>query len=75
MLLFETRPDQTMLKKFLNLVIRIYEDNKITRTELTVRLEHAFLIGTRAQDVEMRNRFITIFDKSLTRTASSRLSY
>jgi transformation/transcription domain-associated protein len=36
-------------------VIRIYEDSKITRTELTVRLEHAFLIGARAQDVEMRN--------------------
>jgi transformation/transcription domain-associated protein len=75
MLLFESRPDQTMLNKFLNLVIRIYEDLKITRTELTVRLEHAFLIGTRAQDVEMRNRFLTIFDRSLTRTASSRLSY
>lgn len=75
MLLFESRPDPTMLKKFLDLVIRIYEDSKITRTELTVRLEHAFLIGTRAQDVEMRNRFMTIFDRSLTRLASSRLSY
>ncbi|KAJ5089065.1 hypothetical protein N7532_007749 [Penicillium argentinense] len=75
MLLFESRPDQTMLKKFLDLVIRIYEDQKITRTELTVRLEHAFLIGTRAQEVEMRNRFMGIFDKSLTRLASSRLSY
>lgn len=75
MLLFESRPDQTMLKKFLDLVIRIYEDSKITRTELTVRLEHAFLIGTRAQDVEMRNRFMGIFDRSLTRLASSRLSY
>jgi transformation/transcription domain-associated protein len=75
MLLFEARPDQTMLKKFLELVIRIYEDPKITRTELTVRLEHAFLIGTRAQNVEMRNRFMTIFDRSLTRSASTRLSY
>lgn len=75
MLLFESRPDQTMLKKFLNLVIRIYEDPKITRTELTVRLEHAFLIGTRAQDVEMRNRFMTIFDRSLTRSSNTRLSY
>ncbi|EER27620.1 Phosphatidylinositol 3- and 4-kinase family protein [Coccidioides posadasii C735 delta SOWgp] len=75
MLLFEARPDQTMSKKFLELVIRIYEDPKITRTELTVRLEHAFLIGTRAQDVEMRSRFMTIFDRSLTRSASRRLSY
>jgi transformation/transcription domain-associated protein len=75
MLLFEHRPDTTLLNRFLDLVIRIYEDPKITRSELTVRMEHAFLIGTRAQDVEMRNRYMTIFDKSLSRTASSRLSY
>ncbi|KKK18394.1 hypothetical protein P175DRAFT_0247193 [Aspergillus ochraceoroseus IBT 24754] len=75
MLLFESRQTPGMLHQFLDLVIRIYEDSKITRTELTVRLEHAFLIGTRAQDVEMRNRFMTIFDRSLTRLASSRLSY
>ncbi|KAL9617627.1 MAG: hypothetical protein Q9160_007593 [Pyrenula sp. 1 TL-2023] len=75
MLLFESRTDQTLLKKFLELVIRIYEDPKITRTELTVRLEHAFLIGTRAQDALLRNRFLTIFDRSLSRTVSSRLSY
>jgi transformation/transcription domain-associated protein len=75
MLTFETRTDQTLLIKFLELVIRIYEDPKITRTELTVRMEHAFLIGTRAQDVDMRNRFMAIFDKSQSKTASARLSY
>jgi transformation/transcription domain-associated protein len=75
MLTFELRQDQTMLMKFLDLVIRIYEDPKIARTELTVRLEHAFLIGTRAQDVDMRNRFMAIFDRSLSKTASARLSY
>jgi transformation/transcription domain-associated protein len=75
MLSFEHRQDPTMLSKFLELVIKIYEDHKITRTELTVRMEHAFLIGTRAADVEMRNRFMAIFDKSLTKTSSGRLSY
>ena len=75
MLNFEARPDPTLLHKFLDLVIRIYEDPKITRTELTVRLETAFLVGTRAQDVSVRNRFMTIFDRSLTRTATSRLLY
>ena len=75
MLLFEHRQDTTLLTRFLDLVIRIYEDPKITRSELTVRMEHAFLIGTRAQDVEIRNRYLTIFDKSLSRTAASRLSY
>ncbi|KAH6637038.1 hypothetical protein F5144DRAFT_531101 [Chaetomium tenue] len=75
MISFEHRTDQTMLMKFLELVLRIYEDPKIARTELTVRMEHAFLIGTRAQDVEMRNKFMTIFDKSLSKTASLRLDY
>ncbi|KAK2603463.1 transcription-associated protein 1 [Conoideocrella luteorostrata] len=75
MLSFEHRVDLTMLSKFLELVIRIYEDPKVTRTELTVRMEHAFLIGSRAADVEMRNRFMAIFDKSLSKTASARLSY
>ena len=75
MLLFESRVDLTLLHKFLDLVIRVYEDPKITRTELTVRLEHAFLVGTRAQDVEMRNRFMNIFDRSLTKTANARLIY
>lgn len=75
MLLFETRSDPSLLHKFLDLVIRIYEDPKITRTELTVRLEHAFLVGTRAQDVDVRNRFMNIFDRSLTKTASARLIY
>ncbi len=75
MLLFENRPNSELLTKFLDLIIRIYEDPKITRTELTVRLEHAFLIGTRAQNVDLRKRFMAIFDRSLTRTANARLSY
>ena len=75
MLLFESRLKPALLHKFLDLVIRIYEHPKITKTELSVRLEHAFLIGTRAQDVEVRNRFMNIFDRSLTKTASARLIY
>jgi transformation/transcription domain-associated protein len=72
MLLFENRADHTLYNKFLNLVIRIYEDPKITRSELAVRLEQAFLVGLRSQDVEMRARFVTIFDKALSRFPSNR---
>lgn len=71
----ETRSDPVLCHKFLELVIDIYEDPNITRTELTVRLESAFLIGCRAQDVNMRNRFLSIFDRSLSRTISNRLSF
>ncbi|EXJ60873.1 transformation/transcription domain-associated protein [Cladophialophora yegresii CBS 114405] len=75
MLIFEKWPTQTLLERFLDLVIKIYEDPTVTRTELTVRLEHAFLIGTRAKDVDMRNRFMSIFDRALSKTASYRLNY
>ena len=72
MLLFEQRPDPTMYKKFMDLVIRIYEDQKIMRSELAVRMEHAFLIGLRSTDIDMRSRFMTIFDKALSRSTSNR---
>ncbi|RVX66256.1 hypothetical protein B0A52_10183 [Exophiala mesophila] len=75
MLIFEKWQNQTLLDRFLELVIKIYEDPTVTRTELTVRLEHAFLIGTRAKDVEMRNRFMSIFNRALSKTASYRLNY
>ncbi|KAL9615129.1 MAG: hypothetical protein Q9167_000447 [Letrouitia subvulpina] len=75
MLLFEARKDKTLLQKFLDLVIRIYEHAQITRTELTVRLEHAFLVGTRTQDVEMRNRFMGIFNRNLVRSVGNRMLY
>ncbi|GAB7342824.1 hypothetical protein MBLNU457_g0953t2 [Dothideomycetes sp. NU457] len=72
MLMFEGRPDPTLYEKFLDLVIRIYEDPKILRSELAVRMEHAFLIGLRCSDIPMRTRFMTIFDKSLSRTTANR---
>lgn len=75
MLSFESRSDPQLCSDFLNLVITIYEDPVITKTELTVRLEHAFLIGTRAKDVDMRNRFLQIFDRSLSRTISNRINF
>lgn len=75
MLSFESRSDPILCSKFLDLVIDIYENPVITKSELTVRLEHAFLVGTRAKDVNMRNRFLQIFDRSLSRTISSRISF
>ncbi|KAF2403064.1 hypothetical protein EJ06DRAFT_580246 [Trichodelitschia bisporula] len=72
---FESRSDPSLLTKFLKLVLKVYEDQKVTRTELTVRLEHAFLLGTRAQDVEMRNQFLTLLDKHISRSPCARLDY
>lgn len=71
----EVPQPKSPMTRFLELIIRVYEDPKVTRTELTVRLENAFLIGTRAYDVDIRNRFLTIFDRHISRTLSARLDY
>jgi transformation/transcription domain-associated protein len=74
MLTFESRPEIANLhKRFLTLVLRIYEDPRVTRTELTVRLEHPFLIGMRSTDVDLRNKFLSIFDRHISRTPNVRL--
>ncbi|KAI9726073.1 MAG: hypothetical protein M1828_002081 [Chrysothrix sp. TS-e1954] len=72
---FERRTDPTLFNRFLDLVIRIYEDPQIMRSELVIRLEPAFLTGTRTSNVEMRTRFMKLFDQHLSRTATSRMLY
>ncbi|KAF2483324.1 FAT domain-containing protein [Neohortaea acidophila] len=72
MFLFEHRQDLSLYTKFMDLVIRIYEDPKILRSELAVRMEHAFLIGLRSPDIDMRARFVAIFDKALSRSTGNR---
>lgn len=75
MLNFEHRSNPVPLKRFLELIVTIYEDPKVSKTDIAVRLEPAFLIGTRSKDVELRNRFMSLFDKSLSRSPNARLSY
>ena len=72
MMPFENKTDPTLYMLFMDLVIRIYEDPKILRSELAVRMEQAFLIGLRSPDVELRSRFVTIFDRALSRSTSNR---
>ncbi|KAK5116206.1 hypothetical protein LTR62_008532 [Meristemomyces frigidus] len=72
MMHFEGKADPTLYMHFMDLVIRIYEDPTILRSELAVRMEQAFLIGLRSQDVDLRSRFVTIFDRALSRSTSNR---
>ncbi|RKP06117.1 phosphatidylinositol kinase, partial [Thamnocephalis sphaerospora] len=57
------------------LVVEIYENPIFARTELTVRLEHAFLTGLCFDVPRLRNRFATIFHRSVGRSLYARLHY
>ncbi|KAK9451927.1 uncharacterized protein V1518DRAFT_41913 [Limtongia smithiae] len=75
MMVFEARGDMALTKAFYQLVIDIYEAPELARTELTVRMEYAFLVGTRINDVPMRRRFMKIFGDSLDKTLWKRFMY
>lgn len=75
MMSFESRDNDQLLRDYLDLIHSIYTTPAFARTELTVRLENAFLLGCRHKDPEVRQKFIDIFDRTLVRDAAGRLQY
>jgi transformation/transcription domain-associated protein len=75
MMTFETRDNDALLREYLELIHAIYDNPAFARSELTVRLENAFLIGCRHEDPVLRQRFISIFDRTLIRSVQGRLQY
>ncbi|KAG2214450.1 hypothetical protein INT46_007375 [Mucor plumbeus] len=75
MMSLESRNNTRLTEDFLDLVIKIYSNPSFARSELTVRLEQAFLLGTRNENPQIRSQFMRVFDRSISRTAYSRLNY
>ena len=75
MMSFETRNNEQLLKDFLTLILDIYTDESHSRSELTVKLEPAFLLGCKNRDPVIRSKFLAAFDKSLATGLFSRLHY
>ena len=75
MMSLEGRNDPSLTEKFLDLVIKIYSNPSFARSELTVRLEQAFLLGTKSENPQIRSQFMRVFDRSISRTLYTRLNY
>lgn len=75
MISFETRNSEALQKDFNNLILDIYTDASLARSELTFRLEPAFLMGCKVRDPVIRSKFLATFDKSLATGLFSRLHY
>ncbi len=75
MMSFESRDNDQLLRDYLDLIHAIYTTPAFARTELTVRLENAFLLGCRHKDAQVRKKFIDIFDRTLVRGVAGRLQY
>ncbi|KAG7193884.1 uncharacterized protein KQ657_005082 [Scheffersomyces spartinae] len=75
MMVFEIRGEPTLSKEFYQIIIDIFEDDTFSCTELTVRMEQPFLVGTRSAYVDIRRKLMSILNNSLERDIRKRLYY
>lgn len=75
MMVFEIRGEPTLSKEFYQIIIDIFEDDTFSCTELTVRMEQPFLVGTRSADVTIRRNLMSILNNSLEKDINKRLYY
>lgn len=69
-------PDDLELnRQFLELVNYIYRDETLKSSELTSKLEPAFLSGLRCVQPQIRAKFFEVFDASMRRRLHDRLLY
>lgn len=69
-------PDETDLNaQFLELVNFCYRDETLRNTELTSKLEAAFLAGLRCNQPHIRSKFFEVFDASIKKRLQERLMY
>ncbi|KAI9504654.1 hypothetical protein BX070DRAFT_189635 [Coemansia spiralis] len=68
-------PFSLLERRYLALVLEAYNDPRFTRSEMTMRLEQAFLSGMQSEDCEMRNRFLDTFDANMPPSLPVRLNY
>ena len=74
MTLFENR-GEAIFHPYLELIYDIYTEPALRRSDLTNRLEQSFLLGCRAKDPALRERFIDLLDVSVPRSMFGRLTY
>ncbi|KAJ7180147.1 FAT domain-containing protein [Mycena crocata] len=74
MVAFESRTE-TIFLSYLEVIHQIYTEPALRRSDLTSRLEQSFILGCRAKDLELREKFLDLLDVSVPRSLISRLTY
>ena len=74
MVIFETRGAAVFIP-YLQLIYDIFTEASLRRSDLTHRLEAPFLVGCRAPDPALREKFMDLLDSSVPRSLSNRLTY
>lgn len=75
MMIYELKGDSELTKTYYEIIMDIFKNEKLNYSELTFRLEHPFLVGTKISDVGIRQELMSILNNSLERDVKSRLFY
>ncbi|KAG0682333.1 transcription-associated protein 1 [Kluyveromyces marxianus] len=75
MLAFEIRGEPHLSKQFYKIILELFENKKYNNSEITVRMEQPFLVGTRVSDIETRTKLMKILNESLDSDIKERLYY
>lgn len=75
MIVYEIRGESELSKKFFEILIDIYTNPLTARTELSMRMEVSFMLGTKISDIELRQKLMKILNDSLDDSATKRLTY
>ncbi|KAI8897674.1 hypothetical protein BC833DRAFT_539959 [Globomyces pollinis-pini] len=75
MFIFKAHGNTSLFEEYMQFVAEIYEEKSLSRTEITVRLEHVFLEGLKLGNPNLRHRFASIFDQSVPHSIQVRMSY
>lgn len=75
MMSYDLKGDEDLLNEYLQLILDIYISPSFARSEFTVRLEPAFLLGCRSRDAVTRTKFMEVFDNNIRKEPFSRLHY
>ncbi|ODV96782.1 hypothetical protein PACTADRAFT_39977 [Pachysolen tannophilus NRRL Y-2460] len=75
MMVFEIRGEPSLSNEFYQIIVDIFEDKSLACSELTVRMEQPFLVGTRLSDVKIRQKLVSLLNDSLEEDISKRLFY
>lgn len=74
MAVFEHR-EESLFHRYLDLIYDIYELDALRGTDMTHRLEPAFLLGAKSKDSAQRAKFLDKLEQSLPRALETRLEY
>ncbi|OWB72805.1 hypothetical protein B5S31_g2527 [[Candida] boidinii] len=75
MMVFDLKGDTVLSKAFYQTIVDIFNDKSLSFTELTVRMEQPFLVGTKLSEVTIRQELMSILDSSLDKDINKRLFY